>query len=242
MMGVPLAMASTWGRPQPSPRVGRAATSALRYKASSWLWARSDTTSTGATASRPPRNVSSCSRKSEWYALVRSTKTTSSSLANAAFHAFNRTSHPFRFSHLNTDTTTNPASSVLLLFPLSKTNSCSAAIARGLNASTSTGSPKTKVLETPARRKMSAWNSVGTQTSSTAFSLAGQPLGRRSVSNMVRPTTTAAPRGGHGDDGHDGLGTCHAPGSEWQTTTSPRCRSIMRLSFVTSCPATYVAE
>lgn len=64
-------------------------------------------------------------------------------------------------------------------------------------------------------------NPVGTQISSMRFMRSVQPLGTRSVSNIVRPTVYCAPSGGHRDVEYSA--GCHAPGSEWQIATAIFC-------------------
>mmetsp|Transcript_20384 Transcript_20384/g.62801 ORF Transcript_20384/g.62801 Transcript_20384/m.62801 type:complete len:216 (-) Transcript_20384:751-1398(-) len=115
----PDAMASTWGRPQPSPRVGSATRSARRYSAARSSPESPDRNFTVPSAPRPSGSpscsftkTSACLSKSSspWYAFVRSTSAAEPRGSLAACQAFSSTSQPLRFSHLNTDATTNTSS------------------------------------------------------------------------------------------------------------------------------------
>jgi len=137
------------------------------------------------------RPISSLGR---WYCLgnrsVRITNTTDSRPLNSSRYACNKTSHPLRCCHVNTERKMNAS-----------LGRCSRGSARaGSNLSVSMGSWRTRSLlgGTPAFAKVPRLKELGTQISSTCQLLCTQLGGSPSVSNMVRQITRSAGTLGNG--------------------------------------------
>ena len=243
--GRPRLIASTCGRPQPSPREGNTNASAAAYAEGNSVsgtrgnaYTRGDVfvvaplsrlrASANASIRAATRSVPvAVSAAVSWYKSQRRNSATSSSAVNASRYALRSTSGALRASHLNTDRnfvdrTPPPRSGgpSTRLALASRSNSGDAATASASNRSMSTASGTTRSFSgrTPALANVSSPQRVGTHTSRMAFKRLTCSGSSRSVSNIVRPTATAAPAGGHRDVSYSA--GCHAPGSEWHTTTA----------------------
>mmetsp|Transcript_69093 Transcript_69093/g.218538 ORF Transcript_69093/g.218538 Transcript_69093/m.218538 type:complete len:250 (-) Transcript_69093:805-1554(-) len=216
MTGTPIDMASTFGRPHPSPRLGRTKARAALYRRGRTAVGRC--LSMTRTSGHPPSgggpmfsraHVFICSTKLEvpWYGLVSITSATSSSPENSERNALSRKSQPFLSSHLKMLTSAHPLRPAALgdrntrfaARPLSAPRShgrSRGSYFSGSKKSTSTGSGTARSLagSTPAFAKVPTWNAVGTHTSFMALQRATWVGVRRSVSNIVRPITLQARR------------------------------------------------